>query len=201
MSEHDSSGDDNLSCCRSTRDQPVAYRPINRVPACWQARCRTPSTTAGAHQGCGSFPATHHHPITRTEIDVTAHPNASARDYPQADSQYPDPDKAPPLQPDEIYNLAAQSHLAVVCSAAFLMRLSASISAHRHCEEAQPTRQSRGLAFRVVKRPMQREIVRGWNGIATSAAPLRNGMRTGVAPNSPFPTSRFSPTGFQRAVS
>ena len=150
---------------------------------------------------CGSFPATHHHPITRTEIDVTAHPNASARDYPQADSQYPDPNKAPPLQPDEIYNLAAQSHLAVVCSAAFLMRLSASSSAHRHCEEAQPTRQSRGLAFRVVKRPMQREIVRGWNGIATSAAPLRNGMRTGVAPNSPFPTSRFSPTGFQRAVS
>jgi hypothetical protein len=36
---------------------------------------------------------------------IPTHPNASAHDYRQADSQYPDPNKAPPLQPDEIYNL------------------------------------------------------------------------------------------------
>jgi hypothetical protein len=50
---------------------------------------------------------------------------------------------------------------------------------HRHCEEAQPTRQSRGLAFRVVRMSMslRREIVRGWNWIATSAAPPRNDVR------------------------
>ncbi|NMQ28740.1 hypothetical protein E4Q23_13835 [Candidatus Accumulibacter phosphatis] len=49
----------------------------------------------------------------------------------------------------------------------------------RHCEEAQPTRQSRGLAFHVfsvhdVNGAMRREIVRGWNWIAASAAPPRN---------------------------
>ena len=42
-----------------------------------------------------------------------------------------------------------------------------------HREEAKPTRQFRGLAFRVANESMRREIVTGWNWFAASVAPPR----------------------------